>query len=111
MNPQFISNTLDKMGKVLIEKGPEIAKKVGSAVVIAVTAIILTSKYWKRVNKELMKKHDKETAERLSKEFNKKLEMLRKEYEDKHIKTKEEFRQKVSELCREFGIDPKNIVK
>jgi hypothetical protein len=107
MNPQFISNTLDKMGKVLIEKGPEIAKKVGSAVVIAVTAIILTSKYWKRVNKELMKKHDKETAERLSKEFNKKLEMLRKEYEDSILKQRKNLGKRFQNYVENLALTPR----
>ena len=111
MNPQIINNALDKIGKELAKKGPIIANNVGGAVIAAIIAIILTSRYKDKVYKELMKKHDKETTERLSKEFNKKLETLKKEYKDKHIKTKEEFKQKVSELCREFGIDPKNVVK
>lgn len=111
MNPQILNNALEKMGKALAKNGPIIAKKVGGLVIAAIIAIIFTSNYKDKVYKELMKKHDKETAERLSKEFNKKLETLKKEYEDKHIKTKEEFKQKVTDLCREFGIDPKNVVK
>lgn len=82
--------------------------------VSAITAIlfsILVSKYKDRAYKELMKKHDKETAERLSKEFNQKLESLKEDYENETIKTKEEFKKKVSVLCREYGINPKPVVK
>ena len=111
MNPQILNNALDKMGKVLAKYGPIIAKNVGGAAIAAIIAVILTSRYKDRVYKELIKKHDKETAERISKEFNQKLEVIKKEYKDEIIKTKEDFKQKVSDLCREYGINPQNVVK
>lgn len=111
MNPQILNNALEKMGKALAKNGPIIAKKVGGAAIAAIIAVILTSRYKDKGYKELMKKHDKETAERLSKEWSHKLDALKKEYKDEKIKTKEEFKQKVIELCREYGIDPKNVLK
>lgn len=106
MNPQILNNALSTIGKAVAKNGPKIAKYV----VVAVIGALIGSKYKDKVYKKLIKKHDKETAERLSKEFDQKLEVIKKEYKDKDIKLNE-LKQKISDLCREYGIAPKNVVK
>jgi membrane protein insertase Oxa1/YidC/SpoIIIJ len=50
---------------------------------------------------ELLKKHDKETAERMAKEFEAKLEQIKEEYKDNEKK----MNRKMKRLCKQFGID------
>ena len=66
---------------------------------------ILTSKKKDKVYKELMKKHDAETAERLTKQFQQKYDDLVRKY-GKAASEQQKLREAVINLCREFGIDP-----
>jgi ClpP class serine protease len=60
-----------------------------------------------RVFKELLKKHDKETAERMAKEFKAQLKKIKEEYEG----DKEEMAKQMQMLCNEFGVDPAKVFK
>lgn len=66
---------------------------------------LLTANYKDRVYKELLKKHDEETARRLTLQFDAKL----KELEDRYEKNEKVLKQRVRDLCASYGV-PANCV-
>lgn len=81
---------------------PEVVKKIAIATAASVSLIIVTvvlvSKVKDKAHKEFVEKHDIETAERLSKSFNERVDKLQKDSISK-------FKQGVKDLCKEYQIE------
>ena len=78
------------------------AVAVAALAVTATTAIIIDRKIRNKAYKEMLSKHDKETAERMREEFNAELKRIRDAKYDNE--TKEQ--RKINELCRKYGVSP-----
>lgn len=63
----------------MCEKGAEIGGKIMALMISYLITIWLTSRYKDNVHKELLDKHDEETANRLTEQFNIEVEKLKKE--------------------------------
>lgn len=102
-------NFLAAAGKYAAQHKKDIVK-VGTA--IAVTAAVtygLTSKKKDKVYKQLMEQHDKDTAQRLTKEFETQLNVLLERVDNNEMKSAQ-LESSIKSLCNEFGIDPKIIL-
>ena len=78
------------------------AVAVAALAVTATTAIIIDRKIRNKAYKEMLAKHDKETAERMRKEFNAELKRIRDaKYDNEAIEQR-----KINELCRKYGVSP-----
>lgn len=84
------------------EKAIKVAVTVAALTVTAVSAIIIDRKIRNKAYKELLAKHDKETAERMREEFNAELKSIR----DAKYKSEAEEQRKINELCRKYGVSP-----
>lgn len=106
------------MNKIIGKIGGAIAKngtQIALVTIVVIVAIILTSRYKDRAYKEFLKKHDKETAERLRVEFNKELDILKckfnKELNNFNNKLNEEkYKQQVRDLCYRYNISAQKVV-
>ena len=78
------------------------AVAVAALAVTATTAIIIDRKIRNKAYKEMLAKHDKETAERMRKEFNAELKRIRDAKYDNEAKEP----RKINELCRKYGVSP-----
>lgn len=78
------------------------AAAVAAVVITATTAIIIDRKIRNKAYKEMLAKHDKETAERMRKEFNAELKRIRDAKYDNEAKEQ----RKINELCRKYGVSP-----
>ena len=78
------------------------AVAVAALAVTATTAIIIDRKIRNKAYKEMLAKHDKETAERMRKEFNAELKRIRDAKYDNEAKEQ----RKINELCRKYGVSP-----
>lgn len=85
---------------------PEKAQKGAAAVavltIIAISVIIIDRKIMNKAYKELLAKHDKETAERMREEFNAELKRIR----DAKYQSEAKEKRKINELCRKYGVSP-----
>ena len=106
------------VSKECVEKGAEIAGVIATWAMTMLLSIWLTSRYKDNVHKELLDKHDEETANRLTEQFNIEVEKLKKEIVElkKELNiTKEEaesrFREGVISICKKFGISPDSVLK
>ena len=106
------------VSKECVKKGAEIAGKIMALMISYLITIWLTSRYKDNVHKELLDKHDEETANRLTEQFNIEVEKLKKEIMEfkKELNiTKEEaesrFREGVIGICKKFGISPDSVLK
>ena len=104
--------------KECVKKGAEIGGKIMALMISYLITIWLTSRYKDNVHKELLDKHDEETANRLTEQFNIEVEKLKKEIMElkKELNiTKEEaesrFREGVIGICKKFGISPDSVLK
>lgn len=103
----MFDSMLESFFSFLQKNKNEIAIAAGSALAGGLVASILTSNYKDRAYEELIKKHDRETAKRLSAEFNRKLEELEKRHSDNEKK----LRDSIIRLCYEMGIPPSAVLK
>lgn len=78
------------------------AVAVAALAITAVSAIIIDRKIRNKAYKELLAKHDKETAERMREEFNAELKSIR----DAKYKSEAKEQRKINELCRKYGVSP-----
>ena len=78
------------------------AVAVAALAVTATTAIIIDRKIRNKAYKEMLAKHDKETAERMRKECNAELKRIR----DARNENEAKEQRKITELCRKYGISP-----
>lgn len=108
---KMIEPVVHKIGSEAIKQGAKVATYVGGLVITAIVSSILTSNYKDKAYKSLSKKHDQDTAERLSKQFDEKLKNEKKKWKEQNIKDKETLRQKIRIICNEFGIDPDEVLK
>lgn len=107
------------------EKAPEIAKKslkqakkaapiVGTALSVSIVTAILVHNYDDKIYRELMKKHDRDTAKRMTEQFKKEIEALENEIsmanKDKE-QAKQMYIEKVRDLCDKFGVNPDEVLK
>ena len=105
------------VSKECVKKGAEIAGVIATWAMTMLLSIWLTSRYKNNVHKELLDKHDEETANRLTEQFNIEVEKLKKEIvEMKKLNiTKEEaesrFREGVISICKKIGISPDSVLK
>lgn len=106
------------VSKECVKKGAEIGGKIMALMISYLITIWLTSRYKDNVHKELLDKHDEETANRLTEQFNIEVEKLKKEIVELKKKlniTKEEaesrFREGVIGICKKFGISPDSVLK
>ena len=106
------------VSKECVKKGAEIAGKIMALMISYLITIWFTSRYKDNVHKELLDKHDEETANRLTEQFNIEVEKLKKEIMElkKELNiTKEEaesrFREGVIGICKKFGISPDSVLK
>ena len=109
---------LSEGGKILAKEGVRQGAKIGgiiiSHIIAIILTIILTSKYKDKVYKELCKKHDKETAERLTEQFQSEINALKKEIAQLKIEKKEveqKLREGIERICRKYEIDPNIVLK
>ena len=111
-----------KVSEIIVKEGAKqgakIAAHVASYLMVIVIAACLTSNYKDKASAKLNKKHDKETAEKLTKQFQQEIENLKKEIAElkkgKDLAKKEaeeRFRNGVIEICKKYGISPDGIVK
>lgn len=89
----------------IIEYGPKLLKAAALLLAGFITGMITMAKIKDKAYKELLKKHDKETAKRMAKEFKAKLKRIKKEQKD----NEEMLKKKMKDLCKEFGIDPEKV--
>ena len=102
-------NFLAAAGKYAAQHKKEIAA-VGTAIAVtAATTYGLTSKKKDKVYKRLMEQHDKDTAQRLTKEFETQLNALIERADRNEIKSAQ-LESSIKSLCNEFGIDPKLVL-
>ena len=83
----------------------QVAKHATKILLVASTALVtyfLTSKSKDKAYAKLIEKHDKETAEKISKEMNEKIDELEERYKNNEKKLKEE----INNLFRQYGLDP-----
>lgn len=106
------------VSKECVKKGAEIGGKIMVLMISYLITIWLTSRYKDNVHKELLDKHDEETANRLTEQFNIEVEKLKKEIVELKTElniTKEEaesrFREGVISICKKFGISPDSVLK
>ena len=99
------------VSKECVKKGAEIAGKIMALMISYLITIWLTSRYKDNVHKELLDKHDEETANRLTEQFNIEVEKLKKEIMElkKELNiTKEQaayrFREGVKGIYKNLGI-------
>ena len=78
------------------------AVAVAALAVSAITGIIIDRKIRNKAYKEMLAKHDKETAERMREEFNAELKRIRDAKYDNEAKEQ----RKINELCRKYGVSP-----
>lgn len=78
------------------------AAAVAAVVITATIAIIIDRKIRNKAYKEMLAKHDKETAERMRKEFNAELKRIR----DAKYDNETNEQRKINELCRKYGVSP-----
>ena len=67
------------VSKECVKKGAEIGGKIMALMISYLITIWLTLRYKDKVHKELLDKHDEETANRLTEQFNIEVEKLKKE--------------------------------
>ena len=106
------------VSKECVKKGAEIGGKIMVLMISYLITIWLTSRYKDNVHNELLDKHDEETANRLTEQFNIEVEKLKKEIVELKTElniTKEEaesrFREGVISICKKFGISPDSVLK
>ena len=100
---------LKAVGKFILQNKKTIAAAAGGLVVGGTTMTILTSKKKDKVYKNLMKQHDVDTAERLTKQFQEKYDELIHRY-GKTAKEQQKLREAIIRLCKEFGIEPNEVL-
>lgn len=86
----------------IIQNGPKILKGIGIFLAGGAAGALTMAAIKDKAYKELKKKHDKETAKRMAKEFNKQLDQIKKE----HKENEEKMKKKMIDLCKLFGLDP-----
>lgn len=102
------------LAKESVKHGAKIAAKIGSYVVTIILSVILTSNWKDKVNEELNKKHDRETAEKLSSQFKADIDNAQKEISALKLSKKEteiKLKEKIRIICEKFGIDPNVVLK
>lgn len=93
--------------KLLAENWKAIAALIGTVVVAASLTGVIVSHYDRRVYEDQLKKHDKETAERVTAAFVKQIEELKKQHED----DKAAFAKCVKAICDKYGIGYNVVLK
>ena len=85
-----------------------------SYVIVIIITSMLTSKWKDKIFAEFLKKHDKEMAEKLTKQFKSDMDDLKRQIAalklDKE-ETKKRFKEGVITLCEKYGIDPNEVLK
>ena len=103
------------VSKECVKKGAEIAGKIMALMISYLITIWLTSRYKDNVHKELLDKHDEETANRLTEQFNievkKEIMELKKELNITKEEAESRFREGVIGICKKFGISPDSVLK
>ena len=102
------------LAKESVKHGAKIAARIASYVVTIILTVILTSNWKDKVNDELNKKHDRETAEKLSAQFQTEMDQAKKEIAGLKLSKKETekiLKEKIRIICEKFGIDPDIIFK
>lgn len=112
------SQLLLKAGGVLakesVRKGAKFGGIFAALVFSNILTSVITSKWKDKVFDELLKKHDKEMAQKLTEQFKSEMNDLKKQIADLKLdkeETKKRFRDGVNALCEKFGIDPNGILK
>lgn len=108
---KMIEPVVQRVSTEAFKHGAKIAAYVGGLAISAIVSSILTSNYKDKAYKSLMTKHDKETAEKLTKQFDEKLNSEKKKWKEQNIKDKETLRQRIRNICNEFGINPNDVIK
>lgn len=96
---------MSSLTEAAIEYGPKLLKAAAKIVAGAVIGAILMALYKNRVFRQLKKKHDRETAKKMSIEFNKKLKAI----EEKYKNNEELLKRKMYDLCLEFDLNPEKV--
>lgn len=91
-------NFFKAVGKHLAKNGQQYGQ-IAIGMVFATTIALAASN---KAHKKLEAKHRKEDAERMQAEFDKKLHEIEKRYKHNEYVMK----QRINDLCKEFGIDP-----
>lgn len=102
------------LAKEGVKQGTKIAAVIVSHLIAIIVTMILTSNYKDKAFEELLKKHDKETAEKLTEQFKSEIDALKKEIAKLKLDKKEmirRFKEGVENICRKYGIDPKVVLK
>lgn len=111
-------NSGKKLAEIAAKDGvkncAKIAGLIMSYVMVAVFASILTSKWKDNVYKEYLKKHDKQTAEKLTKQFKSEVDALKKDIaklKQEKEQAKKQFRDRIIVLCKKYGVSPDLVLK
>ena len=107
-----------KAGKVLAKESVKQGLKLGGylacLIISNIMTSIITSKWKDKVYAELLKKHDKELAQKLTEQFKSEMSDLKKQIAalklDKE-EAKKRCRDAIIALCEKYGIDPNVILK
>ena len=101
-----------------VRKGAQVAGQLAAMIMTGIFSAWLTSRHKDKVFGEFLKKHDDETARRLSAQFNKELEMLKREItrlREQLQLTKEEaeaiLRKRLAEICERYGLSPDDVLE
>lgn len=89
----------------IIEYGPKLLKAAALLIAGAIGGAFTMAKIKDKAFDEFLKKHDRETAKRMAKEFNKQLKQIKKEHKD----NEEKMKKKMKDLCDLFGVDPEVV--
>jgi len=93
--------------KAIADNWKTIAAVVGGVVIAVSLTGVIVSHYDRRVYEDLLKKHDQETAERVTAAFVKQIEDLKKQHEE----DKAAFARRVKNICDKFGIGYDLVLK
>lgn len=102
----YIRPAIESLFKLINKNIGQILKYLAALLVGGGISGLLVSKYKDKVYHELLKNHDKETAKKLTKEFNKKLKEVVKKYKG----DKEKLIAVITKLCERFNIPPELIL-
>lgn len=109
MTEKFIAPVLEvgkNVIKACIKNGPKYAKRASAVLIATVFGMYLGSKYQQKLNKEFNKKHDAETAKRLTEECMRKIEEVKAQCEQQRIADRKEIERRINAILRQYGISP-----
>lgn len=98
--------TVQPFAKACVKNGPKYAKRATAFVISVAFGVYLGSKYQQKLNKEFNKKHDAETAKRLTEECLRKIEEVKAQCEQQRIADRKEIERRINAILRQYGISP-----